>query len=388
MNRKLLLTSLAVIAPLAIGVVNARPASAVDDVRYTLWMATTGVPQWSDIQASAGKDAVVVLNADRQWQAEALRRADPTVQLYQYRDLASVRSYDSSRAVVAGVSYQQAQQQDWLARDTNWNTIEWRPHPGHWQAKVWNPGYQDAWANGVSAQTRWPWNGVWADNDMTTLSWYTPALLAGTSSRGQTDQQIQGGVDAVIAKGGRALNNRGQSMNVNISEGRLNHGRWWSHSRFGGGTAEHFMNWSRDGGTADVWADRYGTWLNEAKLVEMGPRTLAITTAASWDKQNCIFGYTSFLMFASPGDAWQCAPDGRYDRRWSFPETDHRLGSPNGPAQQQGGAWVRSFQGGWVAVNPTLEWVSVWAPSGTRSLDGQGLRQVWLAPTTGVVTKR
>ena len=391
MGRRWRWAAAALALPLSLVVLTGEPAvdRATSDlpgvgVRYTMWLAFGGSPpSEQDLQASAGHDAVVVLNSDRLEQAQTLRRLDPGIQLYQYRDLASVRGYDRSRATVTGVSFTQAAREGWLARDGRGEPIEWTPYPEHFQVRVDDPGYQQAWVRGVTAAAgRPPWNGVWADNDLVTLGYYSDATLAGSTGHADSDRRLRDGLAELIAQAGPLLNAEDRGLIVNISEGRNDHARWAEHARWGGGTVEHFMAWSRDG-EPDITGEQ---WLAEAQLIGIGPRTLASTTVAAGDTRTCAYGYASFLMFASPGDGWQCAWDGRYDRRWHTPETDIPLGVPVGEAEQHDGAWTRRFQTGWAAVNPTRQAVTVQPPPGSRTLDGKRVDRVTLAPLTGVVT--
>lgn len=351
-------------------------------------MGIGGEPDPRDLRASAGHDAVVVLNADRQAQAEQLRALDPQVRILQYRDLASVRSYDGDSAVVTGVTYPQAVREGWLALDDAGRPVEWEPYPGHYQTTVWNPGYRQVWVHTVTEQAvQPPWDGVLADNDLVTLTHYSDATLAGTTNHADTDRRLTAGIDDLLNAAGPALQDRDRDLVVNISEGRNDPARWADHSRYGGGLVEHFMAWSQNG-RPDVVEEGGGEWLAEAELVGIGPRTLAITTAAAGDERTCLYGYASFLMFADPGDAWQCAPGGRYDRRYALPETDIPLGRPTQSAVHENQAWTRTFETGWVAVNPTTAQVVVEAPRGTRANSASATSELRLPALTGIVLPR
>ena len=95
-----------------------------------------------------------------------------------------------------GVGYVEADS-SWFAVDTAGNRIEWRPYPKHWQMKVWNPDYQEAWVRNVTSEVRAAgWDGVFADNGLWSLSGYTNAVLQGTDGHAESDALVRNGVES------------------------------------------------------------------------------------------------------------------------------------------------------------------------------------------------
>lgn len=340
-----------------------------------------------DVSQIAGKYSVVVLNPDDTKTAAALRAADPTVKIYAYMDLSSVRSYDGDRAAVS-VSYEQARANGWLAKDVNGNPIEWNGYAGHYQAAVWDPGYQQAWAARAEAVLGEGFDGIMADNAMSTLSHYSNAYLSGTSSSKQTDAQIQAALGQLISTAGKAVTSKGGALVPNISDGRLNPEAWKNYSAYGGGMEENFMTWSTGNSSQpNVFEYQGGGWTDQASLIGQGGPNLAVTSVTKGDTRSALYGYSSFLMFARPGDGWMATVYGSQAPA-TVQEQSIRLGAPAGAATDQNGVKVRSFQGGWAAVNPTQKPLMVTAPAGVLDSNGKPIGTVTLAPTSGIVGQK
>lgn len=356
---------------------------SVSNSRYRMWSMIGLDVTDAHVRAAAGQYAVVVMKADDQAAAAKLSRADPTVKILCYKDLASVRDYETT-AVAAGVAIGPARDRGWLALDKAGDPIAWNGFGGHWQAAVWNADYQAQWAAGVSEQLRnSPFDGVLADNDMSTLGHYSDALLAGTSSHDATDSLIRQGLDQLIATAGRKLSQEGKILVPNISDGRLNPGRWSNHARWGGGMEENFANWGY-GSSPQVWDWGLGGWTDQTRLIAQGPRSLAVTQGS--DNRTLLYGYTSFLLQATPGDAWMPATEPGYESRARIDEETIAIGAPLKPTRRLGsGAWTRPFEGGTVLVNPTTQALTVPAPRG-HTHDGRPAGpSVHLEPKSGVI---
>jgi hypothetical protein len=352
-------------------------------------MAIGKSPTSTQLAAAAGKFAVVVLNTWDVSAARALRARDPVVQLLAYQDMSSVRVYDGSKAPATGVSYSQALANGWLARDTNGDTIPWSGYTGHLQAATWNADYRRQWvASAVRTARTAPWDGIFADNDMWTLAFYSHDVVQGTTSAAATDALIRSSLDALVVEAGAALHGVGRVLVPNYSDGRNDLARWARHARWGGAQDENFVSWSRDG-TPDVWAWGGSDWSSQRAEVSTGPRTLTITQAAPGDTRTMTYGYATFLLNASPGDAWTANVTATYAQLpVAIAAQSIRLGPPSSTARSHGGAWSRTFTGGWVAANPTKSVVSVPVPPGMEDSRGRTVTVVRLAALSGVVLAR
>lgn len=355
--------------------------------RYLMAMATSIHPTDDEIRAAAGRLQAMVFNPSDAEAARTLKSLDPQVHVYTYMDLSSVRDYERDVALSGGVSFNEAERRGWIARNQSGQYFTWDPHPGHYQTAVWDQGYRDAWtATAVAKAANGPWDGIFADNDMISLRYYNDRshqLLAGTTTQDQTDELVVSGIDQLVKQAGPALNARGKSLMVNVGDGRLRMETWASHTQYGGGAVEMFLSWSRDG-TPDIWDWGDTGWSTVREQVLWGPKTLAITPSASWDMRTKLYGYGTFLLRANVGDAWT-ADD--WNRVANLPpETGIDLGLPTTWAGEEGGAWTRRFERGWVAVNPSgTATRTIATPPGVRGLDGRALGWVTLQPLSAAV---
>src|SRR3954447_4122518 len=283
--------------PSAASGVNARAADASRGGSTTplptrpdlaLWVHLSGTLTRSELQNAAAKYAVIVLNA---WDTNALKTikaANARVKVLVYKDLSSTRSYAISGGyddayLPTGVGYDAADP-SWFAQNTYGLPIEWQPYPGHWQMKVWDPAYRQAWTQNVVSETvSQGWDGVFADNAMRTLAPYSADLLSEAPSRDGTDDLLEQGVDALINQAGAALNADDKVLIPNVPDGRLDVERWQRDARFGGAMDENFAHWGTDPvlGYVTDWGPT--GWQGQTAQLTV-PLSLVITHAASGDK--------------------------------------------------------------------------------------------------------
>ncbi len=344
-------------------------------------------PSTAEIDAAAGSYGVVVLN---QWDgalAARIKQRDPSVVVLMYQCLSSTRSHDSVTNRSGGVLHSAAPA-SWFATDSSGKRIVWGPYPGHFQMAVWDPGYQQAWVdNVVRSLSSDSWDGVLADNDMDSLRWYTDARFTGTASQGATDARLRQGLQSLIDRAGAALNARGKLLVPNISEARLNPGRWAAHTRYGGGMEESFAHFGES--STDGWVGDWGSdgWMAQTDQMRSPGISLAITRAQPGDRRTLLYGFTSMLV-RGDGDAFwmpSTEPDAGYRTMPSIPELSWNLGTAAEPRREASGIWTRRFQTGWVAVNPTARAASVTPPAGARTTDGVAAGTQQLAPYTGLI---
>ena len=254
---------------------------------------------------------------------------------------------------------------------------------------VWDAGYQQAWVNSVVAEAvAGGWDGVLGDNDISTLSWYSGTLVAGTGSRAATDTRLRDGLQQLIDRAGAALNAKGKLLVPNISDGRLFPGRWVAHSRYGGGMEENFAHFGQST-TAD-WVGDWGSdgWIAQTDEMGASGLSLAITRAAPGDHRTQLYGYASMLVRADRDAFWMPSTDSgaAYAGEPSIPEMSWPLGAATAnPARTAAGAWTRQYASAWVAVNPTGTAVTLTPPSGARAADGSTPATVRLDAYSGLI---
>ena len=342
----------------------------------------------AEIDAAPGTYSVVVLN---QWDgamAARLKQRDPSVIVLMYQCLSSTRTSDRATNRSGGVLHSAATP-SWFATDTSGNRIEWRDYPGHWQMAVWDDGYQQAWVDTVvRSVSQGPWDGVLADNDLSSLR-YSDARMAGTSSRQESDAKIRAGLQTLIDRAGSALQARGKRLVPNISDARLYPGRWAAHSRYGGGMEENFVHFG-DGQFVGYWNGQ--GWLEQTDQMASPGISVAITRADAGDRKALLYGYASVLV-RGDGDAyWMPSMTGAaaddYRSFSTLPEMTWPLGAASAPVRLGSGAWTREYASAWVAVNPTDGTVTVTPPAAARTAGGGSAGPQQLGPHSGMILQK
>ena len=358
-----------------------------------LWLATGQGFSGVAYTDAAQRYPVVILNS---WELEAareLRTAAPGITLLVYKDLASTRSYAPAPdgRVPTGVTFD-GSDPGWFALDTAGNRIEWGPYPEHWQMTVWDPAYRRSWTEAVVAEVlRDGWDGVFADNDMGSLGFYSDAVVAGTASREETDELLRDGLDAMITEAGAALAEHGRRFVPNISEARLYPGRWTSHSRFGGALEENFAQYVD--GELLTWHG--AQWDEMLAVAAAGDRLTLLVSGTGHDsaRENSVerTGFAGAALLAGPGTHWTLSRTVDYSQpAWSgYQSLD--LGAPTGPPvlDPANGVWTRGFDGGWVGLNPTGADADVALPAGLQLIGGGAAgRSVTIPSADGLVLVR
>jgi hypothetical protein len=358
------------------------------------WYGIGDRPTSSDLQTAAKRYDVVVLNATETTAMRDLRKLNPEIKVLVYKDLSSTRNYrgavygdTDATWLPSGIGYNAAQREhpEWFALDTAGKRIEWQGYPKHWQMTVWDPAYQQAWATAVTNEvTKEGWDGILADNDFNSLSHYSPALLAGTTSAGQTDRKLRDGLDAFLTVAGTALQNAGKMFVPNVSETHLIPGRWTAHSRFNGAMEENF-GFRDDNGSGELLTFQGNEWKELRAQAALGESWLLLATRVHDERQERA-GYASAALLAGPYTCWMPARSATYtDPEWS-PLLDAGLGEAiDAASRHPTGAWTRQYTGGWVALNPTATPVNIAPPPGLFDLDGKAVSEVDLPPADGVV---
>lgn len=344
----------------------------------SFWYGIGNSPTDAEIRADHD---VVVFNA---WETERMRQLkalDPDVVALVYKDLSSTRSYSGAldaggdaEKIPTGIGFARAEADhpEWFARDTAGRRIEWEPFPQHWQMTVWDPTYQREWTEAVVAEvTEEGWDGILADNALTTLQYYSDAVFEGTSSQAQTDERLRAGVDELVTLAGGALNDAGKLLVPNIPDSRKFDGLWHTRSLFGGGMDEYFARPADDGSLITFQGHQWDEMLSAAAAGDTW--LLLITNEPGEQEQQS--GFAAAALLAGPRTCWMATGDPSYRSLPTNPWLDAGLGQPvETPGRSVDGVWTRSFTGGWVALNPTGQKVPVRVPEEFRGrVDGGDL---------------
>ncbi len=358
-----------------------------------MWVANTAWP--SDVEVTrvaARRLSFAVFNYDSGAWAAKIKALDPGIKLFAYVCLSSARSYEPTIPIAGAVAYNDAVANGWIARDSNNQEVTWAQYTGHYQMTVWNSAYQDAYLAHIRTVLENPlWDGVWADNDFWTLRYYSSAILAGTTTQDETDQKLRAGLDILVSRAGAFAKSYGKTFMPNYGDGKLSPTRQAQHASYGGGsTEEMFMAWPWSPPSdpnvpidyASAPPQKYlgNSWSEEVGNVRSGIINGAITQipavdsrCTGLDMQVAIYGYTSYLLNAAPGNGWMPSLPVYVQSVcpwYDFQSAD--IGYPLGPYQTQGTIYTRTFERAFVAVNPTLTTQTVTLPDGTtQSIGGK-----------------
>ncbi|SEQ80500.1 Hypothetical glycosyl hydrolase family 15 [Lentzea xinjiangensis] len=342
------------------------------------WYGIGDSPSQWEIKSAARHYDVVVLNA---WETAAMRKLhelNPKVKVLVYKDFSSTRNYAGAvegmrdaKYLPTGIGYFAAERQhpEWFAKDTGGKRIEWKGYPKHWQMAVWDPAYQKAWSDAVVGEVlREGWDGVLADNDFSSLKYYSPAVIAGTADTAGTDRLLREGLDGMLALTGDALEKAGKMLVPNVSESQLTPGRWAAHSRYSGAMEENF-GLRGDDGAGELITFQGNQFKEQRAQAALGESWLLLITHTKSEQEERV-GYASAALLASPRTCWTRANPDYKNPYWSLYQ-DARLGEAVEAATRlPSGVWHRRYSNGWVAVNPTKTSVLLTPPAGLATLRG------------------
>ncbi|WP_090099327.1 putative glycoside hydrolase family 15 protein [Lentzea jiangxiensis] len=345
------------------------------------WYGVGDSPTQWEIKAAAKHYDVVVLNA---WETAAMRKLhelNPEVKVLVYKDFSSTRNYfgavegnRDAKYLPTGIGYFAAEQRhpSWFATDTLGQRIEWKGYPKHWQMTVWDAAYQKAWTDAVVSEVvSEGWDGVLADNDFSSLKYYSSAVLAGTPDAAGSDRLLREGLDGMLQFAGDALEKAGKMLVPNVSESQLTPGRWSAHSRYSGAMEENF-GLRGDDGTGELITFQGNQFKEQRAQAALGESWLLLITHTRSDKEERV-GYASAALLASPYTCWTRARPDYKSPYWSLYQ-DARLGEAVETANRlPNGVWNRRFSGGWVAVNPTRTSALLTPPPGLMTLKGEAV---------------
>ncbi|WP_231500012.1 putative glycoside hydrolase family 15 protein [Saccharothrix sp. NRRL B-16314] len=344
------------------------------------WYGIGEPPTEKDIAFAAKHYSLVVLNATETAALRQLKQLNPKVKVLVYKDFASARNYPGAvngdkdaPLLPTGIGYFKAQRENpnWFALDKSGSRIEWKSYPKHWQMTVWDPAYQKAWSDAVTAEVvREGWDGVLADNDFSTLKHYSSAVLKGTADAAESDRIIRDGMDGFLTTAGDSLHQAGKMLIPNVSESHLTAGRWAAHSRYDGAMEENFG--LRDTGTGELLTFKGNEWKELRSQAALGESWLLLITHTKGEREQRV-GYATAALLASPFTCWSGATTRDYrNPDWSRYQ-ESALGKATETANRlPSGVWDRRFTGGYVAVNPTGQSASVVPPAGLVNFDGGG----------------
>jgi Hypothetical glycosyl hydrolase family 15 len=295
----------------------------------------------------------IALNAWNYPWISAIRAANPSAKVFEYKDLTSSRPSACQQSqggalnseLPAGVDYcwAKANHPDWFLKNSSGTDLQERNYPDNHEMAYGLNAYQDQWASNVV----WDlvangWDGVFMDNALTIADAY------GISPTYPTDASVQAATQSMLANVGPKIKAAGKLAVPNVGYD-LNYPALWAQwlPLVSGEMDEFTWSWST---TVANWASAWNTFEGEVQscaaahdecFFHIGDYSTVPKSLVDFAVASCLL-YTDGSSVLAPGDTI-----------WSnYPTLYTNLGNALGAAYINGnGNWQRDFQGGSVIVN-------------------------------------
>lgn len=287
----------------------------------------------------------------------AIKAANPTVKVLEYKDLNSARpsacSLESEDQEPTGVGYCFAKANDpsWFltAQTASQNTSNCGGtmaeigYPDNCELDPENPAYQQLWlTNVVQDATAHSWDGIFIDNAINNGSY-------GYSTAYPTDATIQASVLSMIKAVGPGLIAHGLIALVNMGGYSTQYPNFWGEllPYVSGGNQEYYLSWSS---TPDVTTVAgWQVYENEASDCAAAKKICTFNVgSAAITQQTVDYTAASLLLYSNGYGLFSEADGGTF----SFPG-EPELGPATDTAHLVGSNYVRDFTNGNVTVDVT-----------------------------------
>lgn len=376
------------------------PLVSITPVRtYSQWFDEAAVramtrAQWAAI---ARRNAVVVLNS---WDFDLipfLKRVNPSIQVWVYKDLSGVRSDDCTTAsgdcgtcaggvtdseyLSSGVGYcwLKRNHPEWLLRADTGRPLEFNGYPHMWETDYGNRAYLRQWIRNVLADARrHGWDGVKVDNALTTAGAY------GVAAKYQTDAAVQAATYSALRDVGPALHDAGLASVFNVGYATRFPGLWqqWL-TAVDGLEQEFYLSYSTQPNAVGAAWRSYEDEVSSCVALHKGCWFHSGDYSAAVTSRTREYALASFLLAADNRQLLAVGDpaSGATARQWA-------LGAAETAMRQAGGTRRRYFAAGIAIVNSARS-------RSTVPLDGTYLNNsrrpvsiVTLGPASGVVLRR
>ena len=351
----------------------------------------TSTAQWA---AVARSNAIVVLNSWDFRLIPVLKRANPEVQVWVYKDLSAVRSDDctgpggncgtcargvtDSSYLSSGMGYCWVKRNhlDWfLDAAATGRPFEFKTYPQTWETDYGNASYQRQWAQNVVADVRdHGWNGVKIDNALTTATAY------GVAAKYPTDAAVQAATYSALRNIRPVLHDAGVPTVFNVGYATAFPQLWqrWLGS-VDGLEQEFYLSFtSRPNAVGAAWStyeDEVSSCATRHKSCwfHSGESSAAVTS------QTRQYALASYLLAT---DGRQYLSVGAVTSKPLEPRLT--LGGRPSEMFQVGKSWRRYFAHGIAVVNPSMSTLVV-PLDGTYLNAGRPVQSIVLGPASGAV---
>jgi Hypothetical glycosyl hydrolase family 15 len=347
--------------------------------------------------AVARDNSIVVLNSWDFRLIPVLKRANPKVQIWVYKDLSGIRSDDcttrsgdcgscgpgvaDSDYLSSGLGYCWVRRNhpDWLlATRGSGQPLRFRGYRQTWETDYGNPAYQRQWVRDVLADIHaHGWDGVEIDNALTRADAY------GVAAKYPSDAAVQAATFSALKTIGPALHAAGVASVFNVGYATLFPQLWqrWL-SPVDGLEQEFYLSYStRPNAVGTAWSayeDEVSSCAARHKSCwfHTGEYSTAVTS------QTRTYALASYLL-ATDGHQFLAVGD-------TGPETLQPrlvLGARVSVMYQTGAIWRRYFTGGIAVTNPSAS-TSIVSLGGTYvGGNGRPVTTLNLRPASGAVLR-
>ena len=343
----------------AVDTAEAPSDSAVRTNSFWLHMNSTPTPD-AMLETEARRRSHIVLNAWEDALIPKLKRANPAIQVFVYKDLTSTRSYacrdgvdDVQLPTGIGYCFAEKNHPDWFLLDPRGQRLEYSGYAGHWQMDVGNADYQQLWAdNVVASSTKAGFDGVFMDNALFPCDAYHEGTCP---EKYPTDAAIQDAYKSMFANTRDEFTAAGLKTVANLSNARLYDGVWAAYTEhLDGGFDEWWLTFDDENLLSEYpqgWSAQVAEIAaNEAegKLTWVQPHFTPGTDGPFR------YALASYLMAADDGSVIaEVATTDDYSGPTPWhPEYDWHLGAPTGPYHSVAqNVFRRDFACGAAVVN-------------------------------------
>jgi hypothetical protein len=362
---------------------------------FTQWLDEKQVNGMTNSQwaAIARHTSIVVLNSWSFRLIPILKRANPDVSVWVYKNLSGIRSDDcttsqgncrdcrrgitDSQFLSSGMGYCWTIRHHprWFLRSSlTRRPFEFRHYPDIWATDYGSNAYLRRWTWNVVADVRaHGWDGVEVDNALTTADAY------GIAAKYRSDAAVQAATYSALRTVGNVLRQAGIASVFNVGYSSRFPGLWRRWLQPTAGLEQEFYLALSPGSRATGAA-----W----RVYEQEISSCAAQHKSCWFKpSNAQAAGTSLYAFAS----YLVAASGNQflgvGNMASLTRPCWRLGAPTGPGQRIGPALRRFFRSGVAVVNPTSKWLTVSLGGFYLDQRGYAVATVRLKPASGAVLR-
>lgn len=282
----------------------------------------------------------------------AIRAANPSVKVFEYKDLTSSRpsacqqSQDGAlnNQLPAGIDYcwAKANHPDWFLKNSSGTDLQEKNFPDNHEMAYGLKAYQDQWASNVAADlVAENWDGVVMDNALTNNAY-------GVSPTYPTDASVQAAMQSMLAEVGPQIKAAHRLEIANVGFDTEYPGIWAAWLPYLTGlTDQYTWSWST---SVDQSVPDWNIFENEVKSCADAHDLCWFNVGATQllPQSLVTFAVASYLLYADGNSLL-----GPGDMLWSnYPALYTNLGAALGAAHiNANGNWQRDFQGGSVIVN-------------------------------------